>query len=265
MAQDQGYVDWLMGQEWFRNRYRPIYQVVVNNFGAPAETPDHNALQARFLDDDFCVALATTLEWEFITNQYCAMAVGADQAVQRLKGDVESCQKQIDDPPSWYPPEKKEQFIDGQRAAIKKINRQIDSLTTWEENQPFHRPNIYGRAFEVETWDVRFDIAVHLPYLTRDGHTIFERLSIAVEIKPSLGDDYPAILRQMKAASARSAASADYQVLVFDNFAASGASLSQVRQIFAASKFLVVSIEDIEEAIKDPYPRYPDDDGVDNE
>jgi hypothetical protein len=51
---DPDYVRWLMGQDWFRSRFTAIHTLIVNNFGEPAETPEHNALQAQFLDDGFC-------------------------------------------------------------------------------------------------------------------------------------------------------------------------------------------------------------------
>ena len=54
---DPGYAEWLLAQPWFRERYASVFQVIVNNFGEPAETPEHNRLQARFLDPWFCHAL----------------------------------------------------------------------------------------------------------------------------------------------------------------------------------------------------------------
>ena len=53
LAEDREYTDWLMGQSWFKDRYQNIYTLIVNNFGEPSETPEHNELQALFLDDVF--------------------------------------------------------------------------------------------------------------------------------------------------------------------------------------------------------------------
>jgi hypothetical protein len=56
LAQDRSYLEWLSAQPWFRERYAGIYNtLIVNNFTEAAETPDHNALQVLFLDDDFCL------------------------------------------------------------------------------------------------------------------------------------------------------------------------------------------------------------------
>jgi hypothetical protein len=46
-----------MGQDWFREKYQRIYQLVINNFGEPSETPAQNKITVRFLDEKFCLAL----------------------------------------------------------------------------------------------------------------------------------------------------------------------------------------------------------------
>lgn len=51
---DPAYLQWLAGQDWFRSRYVVLRQTIINRGAEPEETPEHNALQARFLDDTFC-------------------------------------------------------------------------------------------------------------------------------------------------------------------------------------------------------------------
>ena len=58
---DPGYRDWLLAQPWVRDRYPTFHQVIINYGGEPAETPEHNQMQAAFLDDDRCFALARLL------------------------------------------------------------------------------------------------------------------------------------------------------------------------------------------------------------
>src|SRR5437660_7532041 len=55
LVDDPSYLQWLAGQQWFRDRFAVLYQVVINRSGEPQETPEHNALQVKFLDDDFCL------------------------------------------------------------------------------------------------------------------------------------------------------------------------------------------------------------------
>jgi len=67
---------------------------------------------------------------------------------------------------------------------------------------------------------------------------------IAIEIKPYVGDDYPSILRQMKMTQIHP----EFQCLVYENFNATGATLDQLKSVFALSGFMVFSLADIEKA-----------------
>ena len=67
-----------------------------------------------------------------------------------------------------------------------------------------------------------------------------ERMNL--ELKPTLGDDYPAVLREIK-----SRARAHYaSFLVVGTFEASGASFEQVGKIFRASGIQVFRVQEIE-------------------
>jgi hypothetical protein len=61
LQNDPSYCEWLLEQGWFVERYPAIHTLVINHFGEPSETPEHNALQIRLLDDQFranCTELA---------------------------------------------------------------------------------------------------------------------------------------------------------------------------------------------------------------
>jgi uncharacterized protein (DUF3820 family) len=62
LAGDPKYADWLRQQDWFRNRFGGLYQIIINNFAEPSETPEHNRLRARLLDLGFCIKLAAVAE-----------------------------------------------------------------------------------------------------------------------------------------------------------------------------------------------------------
>lgn len=100
--------------------------------------------------------------------------------------------------------------------------------------------------FEYSGWDVK--IIAKLPFADAmwraDGlRNIIYQVSCAVEVKSDVSDDYPAILRQMKANER--IYKADYRTLVFDKFIATGATLEQVKQIFRSSGFHVLSFTEI--------------------
>jgi uncharacterized protein (DUF3820 family) len=62
LIDDPSYLEWLAGQAWFRDKYVTLHQVIINRGAEPEETPDHNALQVLFLEDDFCRAFLRLLQ-----------------------------------------------------------------------------------------------------------------------------------------------------------------------------------------------------------
>jgi uncharacterized protein (DUF3820 family) len=47
LVDDPGYLQWLAGQVWFRDKFAVLYQVIINRGGEPQDTPEHNALQVK--------------------------------------------------------------------------------------------------------------------------------------------------------------------------------------------------------------------------
>ena len=55
------YIAWLRQQDWARDKFPHLINVTINNFSAEFEdTPEHNALQLRFLDERFRAAFVRT-------------------------------------------------------------------------------------------------------------------------------------------------------------------------------------------------------------
>lgn len=73
LMDDRPYLDWLMTQGWFKERHDNIYQVVINNGQEPSETPEHNAMQIRFLNEEYRLKVAYLLKGD-ILFAYASMA-----------------------------------------------------------------------------------------------------------------------------------------------------------------------------------------------
>jgi hypothetical protein len=166
LATDKQYLDWLLSQTWFRERYPSINTIIINNFQKPSETPEHNKIQALFLDQEFC-------------KRFCLRSY---------------------------------------RYTIATRFPQADASTA----------SIYKIDFENEGADVfivfEFDGKIMSPYLR-------------VEIKTNLSDDYPAVLRQMKASQSN--------LLLISNYDGSGATLDQLIRIFGASGINIVLLNEV--------------------
>lgn len=172
MAEDPQYVDWMMQQAWFAEKFKPLYELAKAGLGSGAEnTPEHNAMQARFLDPAYCAALV--------------MAGG--------------------NAPSW----------------------------------------ISGALFE-DIADVRF--------LVKGERGLREAW---IELKPSLGDDYPAVIRQVKAQQQRANKSSVARhgprawIVLAGQFSAQGVTLDQARAMFSQSGIWLVLADEVNAQLED--------------
>lgn len=198
MVADREYCDWLMQQPWFADRFRDVYNVVINYGGEPTETPEHNRLQARFLDHEFCLALL--------------------RKVHPLSFDFRA-QEAAD---NWEREERAKAVV--------------------VSDEPVRVVNV---VFEVNGWDVRAEFGGGLDLGARYGWTYGPVGFLFVECKPSIGDDYPAVLRQVKGYRASEHRSCKAAVLC-ESFSARGATLDQVRRIFAASNIAFILLSEVE-------------------
>jgi hypothetical protein len=182
MAEDQQYCDWLMQQSWFRDNHKNLYTIIINNFAEPSETPEHNKLQALFLNDDFL-------------KNFTKLVLNPDLTYEVRKVEFEC------------------------------------------------------RGFDAVI-QVRIDDATGL-------HT---EILIHVEIKPSVGDDYPAVLRQIGRARAGKFDSyrrwlerpAEHCVLLIDAYVGAGVTEEEFIQIFGANRIKIVKLGNVTAPAKPP-------------
>ena len=260
LVDDPEYLQWLSGQDWFRTKFVLLHQVIINRGAESAETPEHNALQVLFLDDEFCLAFA-----RHITDGFRGVKVGdirIGRTFEHRGIDVTLGVYDKRDPPKAARPEQfaadLEAFnvllarrpakdaprdslanyaieigVDDKRARSKyfdnwEIDRQLD-----ERRRVFDEQIKYLDAVAEERW--------------REACGT-QHADFAIEIKPMVGDDYPAVLRQMlgqrthgrMAISRDGCSCAAEQILFLDRYTGTGATREQFIQTFAASNIKVV-------------------------
>jgi len=213
LAHDREYCDWLVNQGWVKERFPDFFTVMINNFGEPAETPAHNAMQARFLEDRFCYKFLHALDKLYGILDKKSMVLGT-LGYRQFEADA------ID--------------VDLQ-------------LAYWSYELQWSYTNIL-----YSDWRLHADG----PYtnIRKNVHDYgyVSSTAWALELKPTLGDEYPAVLRQCLHQQRASRA------LVVDQFSAKGATLGQVRQIFQASSIALVTWADILVAPEDHREAKPD-------
>jgi hypothetical protein len=239
LSSDKDYTDWLMAQPWFRERYGNMYTLIVNNFGEPGETPEHNALQAMFLDGDFCHRVVrrlgvdllgmanANLDWlrRSLQNKQESLRIIQEIFAAEAADYQETLLSRSEEPSQeWLAkiandPDRDQQIENSERSrlwlithqdkrfqekkttmesSVLKTNNSIDEIKAKiEENKVIVSQIENGdlpadlrghREFEVGGWDV-------IMRADKDPY----KFECRIELKPTLGDDYPAVLRQMKA------------------------------------------------------------------
>jgi uncharacterized protein (DUF3820 family) len=205
LLQDRSYVEWLLNQAWFRDKFSSLYTVIINYGQEPAETPEHNAMQAKFLGESYRVAFSRA----FAQSQ--GQAIPLDAAI-------------------------KTSGLEFEREGID-VRFHAEGVKAKTEVDHYPSPaDLRGMRF----WS-------HSMTPIGGKYTITEywvQAGFSVEIKPSVGDDFPAVLRQMLAHRG------DTKVLLVGQFAAVGVTFDQMCQMFAKSRITVITQHEVEEQLR---------------
>jgi hypothetical protein len=245
---DPGYLEWLMGQDWFREKYQRIYQLVINNFGEPSETPAQNKITVRFLDEKFCTAFLKAIKYtelevgktgaEFVKPKI-SRATSELSAIDRRLPECERRLKELEiheDDLDFYCNNYKELHkLRGEAYDLKK--QREESTRDLERLKAGNYELDSNISYEVHGWTLHMG----------PRRSEFWGNSVLVKIRPSLGDDFPTILRQMKAGTKD--CHADHVILLIEQYAGSGGTLDQVRKVFCNEGFLIVTVNEIEDRI----------------
>jgi len=212
---DRAYCEWLTAQSWFKERFQNVYMLIVNYGGQPEESPEHNAFQAIFLEHGTCLSLANLFGFPTRSELEAKLAHVSDKI---LDNDV--------------------------------MNPQVVSL-----------------GFEHRGWDVYFSTECGYEYRAvcegeRGSHGSWccnkfkidgqftkkfyhwRKLRIFLELKPTLGDDYPNVLRQVLRYP-REGCSSERRCVLVRSFSSAAVSWNQVQQIFASQGIALKQVSDL--------------------
>lgn len=273
---DRDYTDWLAAQPWFRQRYGNVYNLIVNTGAQPQDTPEHNKMQARFLDHDACLNLLRRwlLSPAKLHERWWSVNL-TDRQRERLHveaGSVSITSLQFESD-GW------DLVISGRsRLAVTEVSPPTCECQCTPEQCGVRKAGYLVSSPLCEITENQHEWSKCFPYSTtaRENHcaddcpTLWEKgvaagtrglygdhyycdspyvearagtgdaVTAAVELKPVLGDDYPSVLRAvLKRAEmnhARRVGSADVLVVLADRVDFEGVDLAAVRKIFRSQK-----------------------------
>jgi uncharacterized protein (DUF3820 family) len=230
LVDDPNYLQWLAGQDWFRAKFNILHQVIINRGAEPEETPDHNAMQVKFLDDDFCVRFMRCLEPKIDENVRSKLNEARESGLRQIRQRI----AYISQPNSYCDKNELQQLQRAQPIFSIPFNEVIFKVGTrkFEEQGVDVILGIY--ADNTRPYDKPGRLGLQYDYQWRE---VYWADNFKIELKPIVSDDYPAVLRQMKANGS--------EVLFVGEYRGQGASQEQFVKTMATAGIRVVFAHDI--------------------
>ena len=250
LAADKPYCEWLASQDWFRSKFTTIHTLIINNFKEPDETPEHNALQVLFTDPEwqrrFVITFIGGVERCKEVFQKARLSI-IDQYKKDLKGWAVEQEADKNQLTHWE--ERSDDFAISHREKLQSVilNRETWIEHTQKSIEKLKQINPIAFCKSLKFEEQGADVEVYVQ-LTDSGYLFtsdFYSRRVRVECKPSVGDDYPAILRIMKANSC------DLLLIGHGGYTGTGATFEQVVSIFKSASIRVMMLSDINETPSD--------------
>lgn len=221
LATDKNYVDWLMAQPWFREKYVNVYNVVINNFKEPTNTPEHNRLQVKFLSLEYRKKLVYLIDPKLFERD----SNWINTRVQTELGNLSN--------------EQRTQLLEG---LLENRTDHYNKRKSWD---------LIGSEDPVfEPVDVCFDLSYGIAFSSKiSGYVDWNRYGkYKVEIKPTIGDDFPSVLRQLKASMPveKYPSQRIFNVLLVGEYSGTGASREEFIRFFESQGYRVVFENELE-------------------
>jgi len=260
LADDPAYLQWPIGQDWFRAKFTFLHQVIINRGAAPEETPEHNAMQVRFLDDDFCLRFIRCYRPDIDEMARKALQALLDRsrgATQKEIADAKRQQERLQHDLTQhaeyaagrvtYRPYHSPETL---RAELEKIADKILDLgmcLTFLSGSNVASEIIkfdFLRVFEARGVDVALTVQATCPHYDLAATLAIQHQHrsdvLPIEIKPTVGDDYPAVLRQMKRNES--------VALFVGEYTGKGATPEQFIKTMATANIRVIFARDVDAA-----------------
>ena len=262
LAVDPQYADWVSAQAWVAERFAELHSAIISRGAGIDDSPEHNAIQGRFLDPLFRAWFFRVARPRDVADSAEAVIRGItetrEKPIRKLSEKIKEQEARV----GWktaelakynsklpYSPESyfmklqaniKEltMSIDESKAEIDRIQKEIDVL-----DDPGNFPPVISSEVTFESRGVDVAVRGWVHVTTSHGEKSTCMLYDAkVELKPTLGDEYPTVIRQMRRLEA--------DVLVVGMYTGRGVSEPQMRAMFGSSGIRVVFLQEIEEEMR---------------
>ena len=261
LSTDSAYALWMLSSMYAKLelQHPALLAFLVGRYGLPERTPVHNALQNKFLDEAFCVqfALASAPHLREAAKQLATSTLSLEAAWrQHIRTNLMACLHLSEWQSNKSALESGTTLLEATRSTLQKDWPKFQLYGATGSPTPSESTcstlQMSGLVFEEKGADVSFSVAMGYELVAKQteasaGHgragTIMlsqfsARGGFRIEVKPVVGDDYPAVLRRMK--------TAQNSALLIGEYNGVGASWGDLVKVFALSNISVVRLADVE-------------------
>ena len=234
LANDKEYTNWLLAQSWFKEGNLTLYNVIINNFREPENTPEHNKMQIKFLNLEYRLKFALYICKNFF--EYDSARINEEIEINLSNND--------------YAYELASALRNSTGGLGIKTNRLLEFTTPSFEKIDVAYSVKYGIeiTYKYEKNDRFYDKVTYYEDLK-----YFNKVSVEIEIKPTISDDFPAVLRQMKASMPNKPFVKS--ILLVGQYTGIGATESEFIEYFSTQGYEVIFSREIDDI---PLPNYDD-------
>lgn len=186
LQNDKEYLEWVMSQGWFIEKFQSLHTIIINNFETQNKTPEHNQFQEMFLDDNLISK---------IVYKETGLKLNEKIYTIRVENEFSGCWKILDK-------ESVLKFIEDKNENLKILYLEALKFS-------------YKTYFEYSYKNYYFDVFIRLSfesnymYITPkqfkekllnsklESEYFYTNYNICIELKPCIGDDYSSILRKI--------------------------------------------------------------------
>lgn len=254
MLEDSEYMNWLEAQPWFREKFAHLS--AARDAEPASRTPVHNKLQTLFLDENYRLAfifLAGTRFHMDAMREFEKSKIRStnylnqwpDECLSRFEALSEDARRCLTKAANAETEVVRESWLKDEASHHRKAREILAVSNRFEALKADYESALVAFKcsveFEVRNVDVTLRAKATWPIIEKTPGDISEdelEGVFTVEIKPTVADEYPVVLRQMLRNQSRS--------LFVETYAGEGATEDQFVSIFRASNIKVIFKRDVD-------------------
>jgi len=224
LQSDKQYMDWIMTQDWFIEKYPSIRTVIINNFNTPSDSPEHNTLVSNFVSDEFCLRFFKEIGVKILSDSY--------QYPKKVKYENEFYEL-IWTADVSFEINKTFELKDGSDVGLSISFKRPYKITVPDHDVPYSRVSSISIKNLLDEKNDNILPPVLVQKMKEITDFDYWYSDARIECKPSVGDDYPSVIRQCRAQKSN--------VLFIGEFNSKVTTIDILRKMFDDIRIVLIS------------------------